>query len=192
MRSKYTVMLFALAFACAIAAPALASERDGGAPAGRAPSGVIVGPYDCCLANGSPGCSDATCEATVCAADSFCCTVEWDGICAGEAFTLCTLCSEASSCCVPSGGGGGGGAPTGTGCDDPTCEADVCAIDPFCCDTSWDTICVTEAWTICGVCGAYIPPIIQEIPTLSKTGLGLLAAGMLLGGALLLRRRRSV
>ena len=41
-----------------------------------------------------PGCSDATCEADVCAIDSFCCTDEWDGICAAEAgtFASCQAC----------------------------------------------------------------------------------------------------
>ncbi len=40
---------------------------------------------DCFSANGTPGCEYNDCEATVCAIDPFCCDVEWDGICAGEA-----------------------------------------------------------------------------------------------------------
>ena len=31
------------------------------------------------------------------------------------------------------------------GCTDATCEADVCAIDPFCCDFFWDLTCTIEA-----------------------------------------------
>jgi hypothetical protein len=48
-----------------------------------------------------------------------------------------------------------GPAPIGTYCDqaqgsagfpsNPACQADVCGIDPFCCDTTWDGICADEA-----------------------------------------------
>jgi hypothetical protein len=31
------------------------------------------------------------------------------------------------------------------GCTDPACEADVCAIDSFCCNTDWDSVCAFEA-----------------------------------------------
>jgi hypothetical protein len=31
------------------------------------------------------------------------------------------------------------------GCEDPVCEASVCSHDPFCCDTAWDALCVSEA-----------------------------------------------
>ena len=47
---------------------------------------------DCCAAGVGPGCSDFDCCSTVCAADSFCCSVEWDGICASEAGSLCSAC----------------------------------------------------------------------------------------------------
>ena len=46
--------------------------------------------------------------------------------------------------------------PHGTpGCDDAKCCSAVCAIDPFCCDTAWDEICVDEANQLCvgGDCG---------------------------------------
>ncbi len=38
----------------------------------------------------------------------------------------------ASDCCFDNGT---------PGCDDATCEAAVCACDPFCCDTAWDAFC---------------------------------------------------
>jgi hypothetical protein len=47
---------------------------------------------DCFSANGSIGCEYNDCEALVCAEDGFCCEVEWDGICAGEAEDLCVPC----------------------------------------------------------------------------------------------------
>jgi hypothetical protein len=46
-----------------------------------------------------------------------------------------------SNCCTPNGG---------LGCDDPACEAAVCAVDPFCCDVAWDGICAGEAVDLCG------------------------------------------
>ena len=41
-----------------------------------------------------------------------------------------------------------------TGCEDPECEAAVCAEDSFCCDSAWDGICANEAADLCAVCGA--------------------------------------
>ncbi len=46
-----------------------------------------------------------------------------------------------SDCCVEHGT---------PGCDDPDCQATVCAGDPFCCDVSWDSICAGEAQQLCG------------------------------------------
>jgi hypothetical protein len=37
----------------------------------------------------------------------------------------------------------------GPGCQVAACQAAVCALDPFCCDTAWDNICVGEAATTC-------------------------------------------
>jgi hypothetical protein len=101
---------------------------------------------DCCVANGGVGCNDPECCTAVCAVDPFCCDVEWDGICADEANQMCEVCgTPGSNCCVAH--------PT-PGCDDPDCEAAVCAVDPFCCDVEWDGICAGEAEDICGkLCG---------------------------------------
>ncbi len=38
----------------------------------------------------------------------------------------------------------------GTGCEVLSCQNVVCAIDPFCCNNSWDSICVGEAESFCG------------------------------------------
>lgn len=48
---------------------------------------------DCCVANAGPFCNDADCCNTVCAVDSFCCSVAWDAICADEASSLCAICA---------------------------------------------------------------------------------------------------
>lgn len=39
-------------------------------------------------------------------------------------------------------------------CADASCCTTVCAIDPFCCNSSWDNICVSQAWDLCRNCGA--------------------------------------
>jgi hypothetical protein len=40
--------------------------------------------------------------------------------------------------------------PQGTpGCSNDACESLVCAIDPFCCNNSWDSVCAGEAATFC-------------------------------------------
>ncbi|MBX7081990.1 MAG: hypothetical protein K1X88_22480 [Nannocystaceae bacterium] len=36
-----------------------------------------------------------------------------------------------------------------TGCGDDACEAAVCGIDAYCCDNTWDGICVNEAYALC-------------------------------------------
>ncbi len=40
------------------------------------------------------------------------------------------------------------GGPLDAGCD--TCVADICAVDPFCCEVAWDDICVAEVESVCG------------------------------------------
>ena len=49
---------------------------------------------DCGVANGTPGCDDATCQADVCAINSFCCATDWDAPCANKSvlFESCQAC----------------------------------------------------------------------------------------------------
>lgn len=97
---------------------------------------------DCCTASGGLGCNVLTCCENVCASDISCCSVAWDGLCATEAATICAdLCSiDPFNCCKEWGG---------VGCDDPTCEALVCAVDNFCCSFAWDTACAAQAASLC-------------------------------------------
>ncbi len=56
---------------------------------------------DCCVANpGTTCCADQSCCDAVCASDAYCCTTEWDQICADMAATLCPACG-AGSCTIP-------------------------------------------------------------------------------------------
>jgi len=61
-------------------------------------AGCFVG-SDCCVANGTPGCDDAACEASICGADAFCCDNQWDQVCADAAV--------ADPACGAACGGGG-------------------------------------------------------------------------------------
>ena len=120
--------------ACADAAAASCAVCDGG------------GQGSCCEAQATPGREDVTCQQIVCASDPFCCSNEWDQLCADAADQDCVVC----------GGGGTGNccAANGTpGCDDTTCQQIVCASDPFCCSTAWDQLCADQAADSCATCG---------------------------------------
>jgi hypothetical protein len=47
---------------------------------------------DCCTDTGNAACEDVDCCDAVCAVNPFCCDVEWDEICAGQAEELCFIC----------------------------------------------------------------------------------------------------
>jgi hypothetical protein len=100
---------------------------------------------DCCVANGTPGCADADCCLLICAVDPFCCSNQWDSICANQAVTNCSGC--AAVCPNPDHGCFVTGTP---GCSNATCCDAVCAADPFCCETQWDALCVNGANNLCG------------------------------------------
>lgn len=105
---------------------------------------------DCCRAHDNQACADADCCAAVCQVDSYCCDTLWDAACASDARAICTAEDEACplppcgsdllpSCCTASN------APN---CSDESCCEAVCAVDPLCCTTIWDSICVDEAAAI--------------------------------------------
>ncbi len=102
--------------------------------------------HDCCT-QGNPGCTDADCCNAVCAVDSFCCQVAWDGICVAEAVSICGISCQNAACpnpehdCFTTGG---------VGCSDADCCNAVCIVDSFCCSVAWDGICVAEAISFCG------------------------------------------
>lgn len=97
-------------------------------------------------ANGTPGCASAECCLLVCVADPYCCENTWDGICASQAFDLCSNCGSPTA-----------GSPYDTNasgsCNDLSCCEAVCPADPYCCDVSWDVTCVEVAVVECAGCG---------------------------------------
>ena len=66
-------------------------------------------------------------------------TVTVDGA-NGESGAYDLTIDETSDCCF---------SHPYTGCDDPVVEACVCALDGFCCATSWDGLCADEAVDFC-------------------------------------------
>jgi hypothetical protein len=106
---------------------------------------------DSCYADHeAPGCGEPECCALVCFLDSFCCNVEWDGICVGIA-NLSSECSMGLSpqCGSPAAGDCFAADDSLPGCADIDCCDNVCDEDPFCCQFTWDLICVEEAELYC-------------------------------------------
>ncbi|MSR27981.1 MAG: hypothetical protein EXS03_00175 [Phycisphaerales bacterium] len=54
------------------------------------------------------------------------------------------------------------------GCDTPACCSQVCAVDPLCCEKSWDELCVERALTLCNP----TPPLNDSCQTPRPIGLG--------------------
>ena len=108
------------------------------------------GTEPCYFVHASAGCSNADCCGIVCNLDPFCCNTSWDSVCVNEALTNCGTCGQptAGSCLATH---------PGNGCNNSSCCGSVCALDPFCCDASWDDLCVNEAEDLCG-CPADIAP----------------------------------
>ncbi|WP_437825711.1 hypothetical protein [Sorangium sp. So ce1153] len=118
-----------------------------------ASSAIVCTPHDECTP-GAPlpdGCSPVV--TSVCAADPYCCSTEWDGLCVSEVLSA----ANSLMCPVPSCGHAlctEGDALT-PGCDVPPltssgCVKLLCDQDPYCCGTAWDTTCVSEVQSVCG------------------------------------------
>lgn len=107
--------------------------------------------------------SCSPCAATVCGFDPYCCNTSWDLTCAQEAQQFCGICGGFDGGGLDAGGWDGGGFDGGPGsCGDEctpspypydfgcsTCTQTVCSQDPYCCTTSWDPTCVSEAAMLC-------------------------------------------
>lgn len=115
--------------------------------AGGTTTGSGTCDHGVCDEGGALDPSCGPCAEAVCGNDAYCCTTAWDELCVKAVDELCT-----TSC-------GGGGSKCGHGpCElgaamSPQCSpcvAEVCADDPFCCDTAggeWDGFCTERAQT---------------------------------------------
>ncbi len=110
----------------------------------------------CFVASFLKGCSDPVCCAAICgtevsgySVDDYCCTVQWDAICVGEALTFARL---GLGCHLPTGASGRGDClevHPEKGCSDLECSAAVCSIEPVCCTVTWDANCAEIAPYVC-------------------------------------------
>jgi hypothetical protein len=121
--------------------------------------------HDECEVGGALDASCNACAADVCDVDPYCCTNSWDATCVQETSMYC------SSACGSSSSGGSGGSCVHDECDTglaltsscSSCADTVCNQDPYCCDNSWDSQCVGEAESMCGLsCGGSSAPVCQH------------------------------
>ena len=114
----------------------------------------------CFYPHPTPGCSDAECCLAVCDVDPVCCATGWDATCATLALGDPNADPPVGPLCdVPACGDFAAGDPCilnfSPASNDKRCCQAVCAIDPICCDTTWDLECVRIARTVPSCpCGA--------------------------------------
>jgi hypothetical protein len=83
------------------------------------------------------------CVEQICASMPSCCSTNWTSSCVNAVQTICK-CGNCNWGCTHTLCETGG--PLTSGCD-PGCVADVCAVDPYCCNNGWDNICRARAGT---------------------------------------------
>src|SRR5262245_24151684 len=91
-----------------------------------------------------PGCGPNPCTAWICSVDPYCCGVAWDWICVGEVGSVCQNrcdCSVSNLCSQ-------GNAYYPDACQ---CTMQLYGVDRYCDETYWDSICVGEVGTVCGI-----------------------------------------
>lgn len=88
---------------------------------------------------------------SVCAADPYCCSTSWDSVCVSENRTIgkSLKCSEATGTCAHNMCSSGTKLTSGCDSAKANCVATICATDPYCCSTSWDSVCVGEVASKC-------------------------------------------
>lgn len=101
----------------------------------------------CYSPHANPSCDTASCCTAVCQIDPFCCSATWDFTCAQYAGFACPgtpgTCGNSTLSCYTTHAQGA--------CNEPECCTAVCGIDPSCCASSWDQICVYTAEQTCVV-----------------------------------------
>jgi hypothetical protein len=85
------------------------------------------------------------CATQICAADAYCCRQAWDNICVSEVATICGQSCGGSTCAHPICNTG---KRLKASCD--PCASQICSVDPYCCNTKWDVVCVSEVGSVCG------------------------------------------
>ena len=126
------------------------------------PGDAIACANDCtldlseCTSCGDGICSEGELADGDCMAD---CDACGDGTCDPEAGETCGNCEDdcgecvyEGDCCAENGS---------AGCDDSAIVDCVCALDPYCCDTEWDELCIQDL--AIGQCGLECPLCGDEV-----------------------------
>jgi len=91
--------------------------------------------------DGTPDCLDACADDPEKTQPGACgCGVADDDLNRNEVADCLETCPASGDCFV---------AHETAGCAFPDCCATVCAVDPYCCTTAWDVVCVSQAITVC-------------------------------------------
>jgi len=153
-------------------------DYDEGEGCANCPDDCACEGEDVCLANDccTPDCEGKECgddgcggecpacpDGSVCVGTD-CCTPDCDGKecgddgCGGNC-AVCELGACMNNVCVTDPGCVPG---DGTGCGGCFCEDCVCEMDPYCCETAWDGICVGECVDQCGGCMEPCDPACED------------------------------
>ena len=105
----------------------------------------------------TPGCTTGAqgVISAVCAVDSFCCAAfgSWDGACVSQVFSV----GESKTCTNSQGTCAHSLCTAGTllaaNCDSAfgDCVDQICAVDSYCCNNNWDSLCVGQVTSVCGL-----------------------------------------
>ena len=125
---------------------------------GRSSAGVertpcLGCPHDTCTAGDALPAACDTCVTQICQLDPQCCSGSWGQACIDAVFSVCgTVVCETGSCAHSLCENGSALTP---GCDEPpitpSCVTEVCNADSYCCNSAWDSLCVDEVTSICGL-----------------------------------------
>ena len=130
---------------------------DTGTDAGNDGGGSTCSHSDCTTGGKLVATCDP-CVQKICAADSFCCSTSWDSVCVGEVKSVCGQTCGGTDAGTDAGNDAGGSTCSHSECSTgaklvKTCDAcvtKICNADSFCCNSTWDSICVSEVGSICG------------------------------------------
>jgi len=108
--------------------------------------------HDTCTTGAALASDCSPCVGSVCAVDPFCCGTSWDSLCVNRVLTVCGTysCPSHQGSCAHSLCATGGALASGCDAGVSNCVAQICGVDPFCCNFSWDAQCVGEVASICG------------------------------------------
>lgn len=120
-----------------------------------------TGTANCCEVQDAVGCGNDGCEGAVCGVDPYCCETQWDGICVGEAYSMCPeVCLPVCGDGIISGGGEAAEQCEGDNLGGQTCEGlglpagtlacdGACAFDTTGCDGLPGPCCTANAVAGC-------------------------------------------